>query len=223
MTVRILIADKLAPEGAGYLRRQGGIEVTDRPGLTGQELVEALADHDGVVVRSAVQLREPVLRAVMELPGPRLRAISRAGVGVDNIDLEAATRYGLAVMNSASASTITTAEHTFALILALARRIGQAHATMAAGGWDRGKFVGAQLQGRTLGVVGLGRIGQTVARMAGAFGMTVVGYDPFINVPSVLEGSVRLVDRFDDLLEQADVITFHVPRTEQTAGMLGAE
>ena len=112
---------------------------------------------------------------------PRLKAIARAGVGVDNIDLDAATSYGIAVMNSASASTITTAEHAFALMIALARNVAAAHMTMSSGGWDRNKFTGAQLHGKTLGVVGFGRIGQTLARRALAFGMNVIAYDPLIN------------------------------------------
>ena len=148
-------------------------------------------------------------------PGP--------GVGVDNIDLEAATASGIAVMNSASASTITTAEHAFALMIALARNIAPAASTMAAGGWDRNKFVGRQLHGRALGVVGLGRIGQTMAQRALAFGMKVVGYDPFVNADSVLDGQVKVFKSFDDLIGRVDVVSFHVPRTDQTAGMLGAD
>jgi D-3-phosphoglycerate dehydrogenase len=221
--IRILIADKLAPEGAAYLRGEPGVEVTDQPGMAPDALVEALGAHDGVIVRSAVQLTADLLSQVMTKPGARLRGICRAGVGVDNIDLEAATGWGLAVMNSASASTVTTAEHAFALMLALARNVGPAYSTMVAGGWDRSKFVGRQLHGRTLGVVGLGRIGQTLARRALAFDMRVVGFDPFINQETILEGAVKLFSNFDDLLAEAEVISFHVPRTEATEHMMGPE
>ncbi|MHC4107359.1 MAG: Rossmann-fold NAD(P)-binding domain-containing protein, partial [Planctomycetota bacterium] len=134
--MRILVADKLAPEGAAFLKSQSDVEVTVQTGLAGAELAEALASHDGVVVRSAVKITAEVLKQCAASGCCRLGAIARAGVGVDNIDVEAATRMGIAVMNSASASTITTAEHTFALLIALARHIGPAYATVAGGGWD---------------------------------------------------------------------------------------
>ena len=223
MTTKILIADKLAPEGPEYLRARGGAEVTVKTGLTGDDLIAALASHDGVVVRSETQITAPVIEKAMSRPDTRLKGIARAGVGVDNIDLDAATRYGLAVMNSASASTITTAEHAFALMIALARNIAPAHMTMSAGGWDRNKFIGAQLAGKTLGVVGFGRIGQTLARRALAFGMNVIGYDPLINADTALDGAVQLLRSFDALLPNVDVISFHVPKTEQTSNMLNRE
>ncbi len=220
--MRILIADKLAAEGAEFLRSQGDTQVTVKTGLAGDELAEALREHDGVVVRSAVQVTGPVLEQCAGGNGWRLRAIARAGVGVDNIDLETATRLGIAVMNAASASTITTAEHAFALMIALARNIPWAHAAMAAGGWDRNKFVGRELHGKTLGVVGLGRIGLTLAQRALAFGMSVCAHDPFINAKSALEGKVPLLDSFEDLISRVDVVSFHVPRTAATVSMLGA-
>ncbi len=218
--MKILIADKLAAEGASYLQTQDDTEVSIRTGLTGDELAGALAEHDGVVVRSAVQVSGPVLERCAQERGWRLRAIARAGVGVDNIDLETATRLGIAVMNSASAGTITTAEHAFALMIALARNIAWAHQAVAAGGWDRSRFVGTQLQGKTLGIVGLGRIGRTVAERALAFGMTVCGYDPYISADSVLEGKVPLLGSLPEVLERADIVTFHVPKTEVTTAML---
>lgn len=223
MTIRILIADKLAPEGPEYLRARGGTEVTVKTGLTGDDLVAALAVNDGVVVRSETQITAPVIEQAMSLPDSRLKGVARAGVGVDNIDLEAATRYGIAVMNSASASTITTAEHAFALMIALARNIAPAHMTMAGGGWDRNKFIGSQLAGKALGVVGFGRIGQTLARRALAFGMNVIGYDPLVNADTALDGAVQLSRSFDALLPNVDIISFHVPKTEQTSNMLNRE
>ena len=221
--MRILIADKLAPEGAACLASQPGVEVETRTGLTGNDLAGALREAEGVVVRSAVQITGEILEGCMADAGSRLRAIARAGVGVDNIDLPSATRHGVAVMNSASASTITTAEHAFALMIALARNIGPAHATMAAGGWDRGKDVGAQLHGRKLGIVGVGRIGRTLAERAIAFGMEVVGFDPFVNAESVLDGRVPMRSSFDELIAEVDFVSFHVPRSEATVGMLSSE
>jgi D-3-phosphoglycerate dehydrogenase len=220
--VKILIADKLAPQGAAFLGAQEGIEVTVRTGLAGDDLAEALRDHEGVVVRSAVKVTGPVLDRCADRPGWRLRAIARAGVGVDNIDLDAATRLGVAVMNSASATTTTTAEHAFALMIALARNIPWAHATMTGGGWDRSKFVGSQLYGKTLGIVGLGRIGSGLAHRAMAFGMNVRGFDPFINAETALEGRVPLCRSFEELLTDADVVSFHVPRTSRTTAMMNA-
>ncbi|MHC5023867.1 MAG: phosphoglycerate dehydrogenase [Planctomycetota bacterium] len=217
---QILIADSLAAEGPDFLAAHADVTVTVQTGLAGADLARALHDHDGVVVRSAVQVTGDVLEQAVATGG-RLRAIARAGVGVDNIDLDAATRCGIAVMNSASASTITTAEHAFALMIALARNIGSASAAMRGGGWDRKTFVGNQLHGRTLGVVGFGRIGRTLAERALAFGMHVVAHDPFINIATGLDGKVRLLPSFDELVERADIISFHVPRTETTAGMMG--
>ena len=216
--MKILIADNLAPEGGKYLRSQPDVELAERTGLAGGELARALAGCDGAVVRSAVQITDEVLSACG--PGSRLRAIARAGVGVDNIDLPAATRRGIAVMNSASASTITTAEHAFCLMIALLRNIAPAHVAMAAGGWDRGKFIGRQLHGKCLGIVGLGRIGRALAERALAFGMKVIAFDPLINATSAMEGRVPLAGELAELLGQADVASFHVPRTEGTAGMM---
>ncbi len=218
--MRILIADKLADEGAAFLNAQGDVQLTVRTGLAGAELAETLRSYEGVVVRSAVQITADVLEQCGTGGESGLRAIARAGVGVDNIDLPTATRLGIAVMNAASASTVTTAEHAFALMIALARNIAPAHAAIAAGGWDRSKFIGSQLQGKTLGVVGIGRIGRTLAQRALSFGMKVIAHDPLINAESTLDGQVPLVDTFDELLGRADIVSFHVPKTDVTAGML---
>ena len=214
--MRILIADKLASEGASYLEGQPDTEVTVRTGLAGDDLAEVLREHDGVVVRSAVQITGTVL----ERCAGTLRAIARAGVGVDNIDVETATRLGIAVMNAASASTITTAEHAFAMMISLARNIPWAHAAMAGSGWDRDKFVGTQLHGKTLGIVGLGRIGLTLARRSFAFGMKVCAYDPFINADSMLDGTIPMLGSIDELMARCDFLSLHVPRTDATTGMV---
>jgi D-3-phosphoglycerate dehydrogenase len=217
--MRILVADTLAPAGVAWLGAQPGVEVTVRTGLGGADLAEALAAHEGAVVRSGVQITGPVLDRCGR-HGSRLRAIARAGVGVDNIDVDAATRLGVAVMNAAEASTITTAEHAFALMICLARNIAPAHTTVAAGGWDRNRFIGTQLAGKTLGVVGLGRIGRVVAQRALAFDMDVCAYDPMINAESALEGRVPLLRSFHELLGRCDFVSFHVPLTDATRAML---
>jgi D-3-phosphoglycerate dehydrogenase len=221
--ITIMIADKLAPEGAALLRAEPDVTVVTRTGLSDEALAGALREADGVVVRSAVRITGPVLHQSLADGGGRLRAIARAGVGVDNIDVAEATRLGVVVMNTASASTITTAEHAFALMIALARNIGPAHAAMAAGGWDRSRFTGTQLHGKTLGVVGLGRIGRILAERALSFGMQVIAFDPFVNAATALEGRVPLVGTLPELLGQVDIASFHVPRTPDTAGMLDDE
>lgn len=215
---RVLAADKLDEEGLDYIRSQPDAELINKPGITEDELAKIAGDADGMIVRSAVQVTAKVLAN----PG-KLKVVARAGVGVDNIDLDAATDKGILVMNSADASTISTAEHAFALLISLARQIGPAYKTMSEGGWDRSKFMGRQLSGKTLGVVGFGRIGRTVAERALAFGMNVVAYDPVFNQPTALDGKVRVFQQFKDILPHADMLTFHVPLTDQTRGMLGAE
>ncbi len=180
-TLNILIADKLAPAGIQFLEATAGVTVDVKPGLSEDELAAIVGEYDGMAVRSGAQVTAKVLAK----PG-RLKAIARAGVGVDNIDLDAATKAGILVMNSAEASTITTAEHAFTLMMALARNIGPAYKTMSNGGWDRNKFVGRELHGKTAGVVGFGRIGRTFAERALAFGMDVLAFDPVFNAETAL-------------------------------------
>ncbi len=215
---KILAADKLAQEGLDFVRSQPDAELVNQPGLSEDQLAGMVGQHDGLIVRSGVKVTAKVLAN----PG-RLRAVARAGVGVDNIDLEAATAAGILVMNSAEASTITTAEHAFALMMSLVRHIGQAYKTMSEGGWDRQKFQGRQLSGKTLGVIGFGRIGQAVAQRAMAFDMQVIAHDPFINAPSAMDGRVKMFGQFDQLLPQVDILTFHVPLNDQTRGMLSQQ
>ncbi|MFW6336847.1 MAG: NAD(P)-dependent oxidoreductase, partial [Phycisphaeraceae bacterium] len=176
-TFTVLAADKLAQEGLDWLESQDDCKVINKPGLSEEEYGQMLAEGGihAMIVRSGIQ----VTPAVLENPGD-LKIIARAGVGVDNIDLAAATDKGILVVNTAEASTVTTAEHAFSLLCAMCRNIGPAYRTMAEGGWDRSKFKGRQLAGKTLGVVGFGRIGQTLAARALAFDMKVVAYDPFI-------------------------------------------
>ncbi len=177
MAHRVLVTDKLADEGLERLRSEPGIEVVVDTKLrrTQPRSKRALAEADGIVIRSGTQLTAEVLEGQS-----RLKAIVRAGVGVDNIDVAAATRRGIVVMNTPGGNTISTAEHTMALLLALARNVAKANDSLKSGKWDRNRFTGTQLEGKSLGVIGLGRVGLAVARRAQGFGMTVVGFDPFL-------------------------------------------
>lgn len=212
--LRILITDKLADEGLALLE-QAGIAFDVKIGLSEDELAEAVKEYDGLAVRSGAKVTAKVLADPR-----RLRAIARAGVGVDNIDLDAATAKGILVVNTAAASTLSTAEHALALMYALARRIPAADAHVRSGQWKRNQFSGTQLAGKMLGVVGLGRIGQTVATRALAMEMNVVGFDPFFKGDTALDGRVKMVADFDEFLGKIDVITFHVPGGEGTKHLL---
>jgi D-3-phosphoglycerate dehydrogenase len=217
-TFKILAADKLDPQGLAWIEGQPDAELVNKPGLTEEEYAKIVGEHDAMIVRSGIK----VTAKVLENPG-RLKVIARAGVGVDNIDLEAATAKGILVVNTAEASTITTAEHAFALLMGLMRNIGPAHKVMCEGGWDRNKYEGRQLAGKTLGVVGMGRIGRTVAERAMAFEMSVVGFDPFYNQETACEGKVKMFRDFADMLPHVDIITFHVPLNDQTRSMLNKD
>ena len=178
----------------------------------------ALSEADAIVIRSGTQLTAPVLEGQS-----RLRAIARAGVGVDNIDVPAATRQGIVVMNTPGGNTVSTAEHTLAMMLALSRNIPQAHAGLKAGRWDRTSFTGTQLEGKTLGVVGLGRVGLAAAKRALGFGMRVVGFDPFLSADKALEHGVESVPRLDDLWPLCDYITLHTPMSAETRNVVNAQ
>src|SRR2546421_517225 len=219
MALRILVADKLADEGLEFLK-QSGIEFDAKVGLKEEELAAAVPAYDALIVRSGAKVTAKVLAN----PG-QLKAIARAGVGVDNIDLDAATAKGILVLNTAEASTLSTAEHALALMMSLARKIpsADAHVKTKPAKWNKTYYQGTQLAGKTLGVVGMGRIGRTVASRAIAMEMTVLGYDPYFSAPSALDGKVRMVRDFDEFLGQLDVITFHVPGGEQTRHLLNRD
>lgn len=212
---RILIADPLDPSGLELLRGSGA-EVHELTAEERPRLLDVIADFDALVVRSMTQVDRALLAA-----GRRLRVVGRAGIGVDNVDVAAATELGILVVNAPTANVTSATEHTFALLLALARRVPSADAAMKNGVWDRKSFLGLELQGKTLGVVGFGRIGQRVAARARGFEMQVVAYDPF------LDGAViRRYDAeplaLDALLERADVVTLHTPLTAETKGLIDA-
>ena len=220
MPLKILVADKLADEGLDALTASG-IAFDVRIGLKEDELAATIGDYDALIVRSGVKATAKVLAN----PG-NLKAIARAGVGVDNIDLDAATAKGILVLNTAEASTLSTAEHALALMMSLARKVPAANAALRSGTLEwkkRSQFQGTQLAGKTLGVVGLGRIGRTVATRALAMDMAVVGFDPFFSADTALDGKVKLVRDFDDFLAQVDVITFHVPGGDATKHLLNRD
>ena len=212
---KILVSDDVSESGLEPLRA-AGFALEKRTGLKLDELCALLPDYEGLVVRSETKVTAQVLDA-----GARLRAIGRAGVGVDNIDVAAATARGIIVMNAPDGNTMTTAEHTLALLLALARRVPQAHASLRAGRWERKKFVGVELRGKTLGVVGLGRIGRVVAHRALAFGMKVVAHDPFIAPEQAKEFELELLP-LAQVCARADFLTVHTPLTNETRGLIGA-
>ena len=213
---RVLICDKLESPGLDLLR-QAGIELDERTGLKGDALLEAVRAADGVIVRSQTK----ITAADLENPG-KLRVIVRAGVGVDTIDVAAATRKGILVMNTPGGNTVSTAEQTVTLMMALARHTAAADATMRAGKWDRNKFVGTQLAGKTLGVVGLGRIGREVARRAAGLDMKILGFDPFLSPAAAAQMGIEATSSLDELLPQIDFFTVHTPLTDETRNLIGA-
>ena len=217
VVLRILVADPLDDAGLDVLRRHDGIELDLRSGLDGEPLRTALSEVDGVIVRSGTELTAEVLAGQ-----PRLRAIVRAGVGVDNIDLEAATRAGVVVMNTPAGNTTSTAEHSIAMLMALTRNIAPAAASLRKGEWARNRFVGTQLAGKTLGVVGLGRVGLAVCQRALGLQMRVIGFDPFLSNERAAEFGVELYQDLDAILPECDFLTVHTPLTEQTRGLIDA-
>jgi D-3-phosphoglycerate dehydrogenase len=213
--MKVLVSDPLSPEGIAILK-EAGHEVQELAGAAPDELREALADCDALIVRSATKVTAKLLEA-----GGRLKVIGRAGAGVDNIDVEAATRRGILVMNTPGGNTVAACELTMAMMLALARRLPQANARVKAGEWPKKGFLGIELQGKRLGIVGLGRIGSEVARRALAFGMEVVAYDPFVTEDRSRRLEVKLTG-LDELLATCDVITLHAPRNADTERLIDA-
>lgn len=211
---RVLIADAIDRAALGPLTDDSRFEVIDAPGLSGDRLAGAMENVDAVLVRSATKItRDSLARA------DRLSVIGRAGVGVDTIDVDAATERGIAVLTAPSGNTISAAELTFALLLALVRRVAAADRSMKAGAWDRKSFTGTELYGKTLGLVGAGRIGSEVARRARAFGMRVVAFDPYLSVERAAELEMELAP-LDQVVARADAITVHVPLTDATHGLI---
>ena len=213
---KILVSDPLEATGLAMLR-ESGHEVLEVPAEERPKLPELIADADALVVRSGTKVTAEILAA-----GKKLKVVGRAGIGVDNIDVAAATELGILVVNAPTANLLSAAEHTFALILAVARNIAAADADIKSGAWNRKKFVGAELHGKTLGVIGFGRIGRQVARRARAFDMRLVAYDPFLDDEAVRRENAEPAT-LAELLTGSDVVTLHVPMTDQTRNLLDGE
>ncbi len=212
--MRILVAEPLAAEGIAVLRERH--DVDERAGLSRDEYLAIIPDYDALVVRSQVQVDAAMIAA-----GTRLAVIGRAGVGVDNVDLDAATRAGVTVVNAPTGNTIAAAEHTLALLYALARNVSAAEASLRRGEWKRAQFTGVELRGKTLGIVGFGKIGQAVAARAQAMEMPLLVSDPYVTSEQAALHGAELVS-LDEILTRADVVSLHVPKTRTTAGMIGA-
>ncbi len=215
---RVIVLDDIAQEGLDLLTAAAGIEFDIRTKLSGDALREALQQYDGAICRSGVKITAESLEG-----NRRLRAIVRAGVGTDNIDKVAATRLGIVVMNTPAGNTLSTAEHTFALLLALSRNVAPAYQSLQGGKWDRKSYMGTQVANKSLGIVGLGRIGQEVAKRAQAFQMRVFGYDPFLSNEQAAKLGVQRVETVKELLPQVDYLTVHTPLTSETRHLVGRE
>jgi len=215
MPYRVLVSETLAPEGLAILRAEPGIEVVERPPLEGPELAAEIGDYDALIVRSGAKVTAEAIAA-----GTKLKVIGRAGIGVDNIDVPAATRRGIVVMNTPGGNNVTTAEHAISLLLACARFIPQANASLRAGKWERTKFTGSEVTAKTLGVVGLGNIGRIVADRALGLQMKVIAFDPFVTAETK-PMQVELVS-IDELFARSDFVTVHVPLTNETRNLIDA-
>ena len=213
---KVIVLDDIAQEGLDLLNSAEGITYEIRTGLKGSELRAALTEFDGAICRSGVKITGEALAG-----NRRLKAIARAGVGTDNIDKAMATRQGIVVMNTPGGNTLSTAEHAFALMLALSRNLAAAHQSLVEGRWDRKSYMGSQLADKTLGVVGLGRIGKEVARRALAFDMRVIGYDPFLTADAANKLGIERVETVQEMLPRIDYLSVHTPLTPETKNLIG--
>src|SRR5436190_2360358 len=213
---RILVTEEIAEGGLARLR-EAGHEVDVRLGLSPEELLDAVRGADALLIRSATKVTEPVLDAAQDLI-----VVGRAGIGVDNVDVGAATRRGVMVVNAPQSNILSAAEHTVALLLAQARNIPQADAALKAGKWERSRWEGVELHGKTLGVVGLGRVGALVAQRALSFGMRLAAYDPYVSRDRARQMGVDLMS-LEELVATADFLTVHLPKTPEPLGIIGKD
>jgi len=211
---RILITEELSDRGVELLRAEFDVDV--RPELATEGLADAIGPYDALIVRSQTKVTAEIMER-----GPSLKVVGRAGIGLDNVDVEAATRRGVLVVNAPQSNIVSAAEHTMALLLAQARNVPQAHGALKAGRWERSRFQGVELLEKTLGLIGLGRVGTMVARRALAFGMRVVAFDPYVSRERAREVGVELVPNLEAVLVQADFVSIHLPRSKETEGMIG--
>lgn len=214
---RVLVSDKLAASGLVPLNEAPNVDVDVRTELTPEQLIEIIPQYDALLVRSSTQVTEALLRA-----GTRLQVVARAGIGVDNIDLDAATQVGVIVVNAPTGNVVAAAEHTIAMLMALARSIPLANQHVQEGKWNRASFMGVEVRGKTLGVVGFGRIAREVAERAAGLGMNVIAYDPYVTPDFVAQRGVELVS-LDELITRSDFLTVHVPMTDTTRHMINRE
>ena len=214
---KILITDKLAQEGIDLINSLKDFEAVVRIGVSEEELAAMIGDYDGLIIRSGTKVTEKVL----EKPG-KLKGVARAGVGIDNVDVPVATRKGILVMNTPGGNTLSAAEHTLALMLSLSRNVVPACNSLKKGDWDRKKYTGNQLNNKTLGVIGLGRIGMAVVKMALGFNMKVLGYDPFAAPKEAEQMGMEITDSLERIYKESDFITLHVPKNEKTLNMISA-
>jgi D-3-phosphoglycerate dehydrogenase len=215
--MKVLVADIFSAEGLAVFQNSAGIDLVYRPGLSPADLLEAVADAEALVVRSGTQVTAEIIEAAQ-----KLRVIGRAGIGVENMDLEAANRKGVAVMNTPFGSNTTAAEHTIAMLLALSRQIPEAHRAIKSGKWEKDRFLGVEITGKTLGVIGSGKIGQLVVERALGLKMRVIVHDPYLAEDMIRKIGAESVE-FDELLARADFISLHVPLTRETDGLLNEE
>jgi D-3-phosphoglycerate dehydrogenase len=214
VTKRVLISDKLAPEGIRILEAADGLEVDSKPGIDPAELAKIIGEYDALVIRSGTKVTAELIGAAV-----KLKAVGRAGIGVDNVDVEAASKNGIVVINTPGGNNVTTAEHTISMMLACARHIPQSDASLRAGEWRRGDFVGTEVCGKILGIVGIGNIGSIVSDRARGLKMKVIAYDPFITEEGAKRLGIELVG-LDELYERADFISVHTPLTDDTRGLI---
>src|ERR687891_404068 len=214
--MKVLISEKLAPAGIERLKQHADVDV--RLGMTPDSLLEVIPAYDALVVRSATKVTAAVLEKAANL-----KVVGRAGIGIDNVDVDAATRSGVLVVNAPQSNIISAAEHTMALLLAQSRNVPQAHSALTAGSWEREKWQGVELHDKTLGIVGLGRVGTLVAQRASAFGMHLVAYDPYVSPHRAAQMGVELLPTVEEVCRRCDFLTIHLPRTPDTVGIVSDE
>ena len=214
--MKVLVAERLSEAGIERLREH--VEVDVRLGLSHEELIKTIAPYDALIVRSATQVDAAVLDRA-----ENLKIVGRAGIGLDNVDVEAATRQGVLVVNAPQSNVLSAAEHTMALLLAQARNIPQAHQALVGGSWERERYQGVELHGKTLGIVGLGRVGTLVAQRASAFGMRLIAFDPYVSPARAQQMGVEMFETVAEVCARSDFMTIHLPKTPETVGIIGAE
>ncbi|MGB9629632.1 MAG: phosphoglycerate dehydrogenase, partial [Thermodesulfobacteriota bacterium] len=215
--MKVLVSDPLSPKGLEILKKVENLRVDLKPGLPPEELKRILPEYDAIIIRSETKLKADLIEA-----GSRLKVIGRAGIGLDNVDLEVATRKGIVVMNTPQENAIAAAEHTIGLMLSISRKIPQATASMKAGKWEKKRFLGVELYNKTLGIIGIGMIGTIVADRARGLKMKVIAYDPYLSKEVAEKKGVDLVS-FDELLSRSDFITIHTPLTHETRNLINKD